>query len=91
MFGDYIHGDIPASTETKLYYILVKNRWKSSVKDMKTYFSMDYSSNHNDLVAEIRLKLRRNVIVNSKPLLWNPNSTKQFEFNVSRSLKDITI
>ncbi|KAL4112803.1 hypothetical protein QTP88_016532 [Uroleucon formosanum] len=40
-------------------YILVRNRWKSSVRDTKTYPGMVCGSEHNALVAEICLKLKK--------------------------------
>ena len=40
-------------------FILVKRRWKSSVKSAKTLPGADIGSDHQLLIAEVRLKLKR--------------------------------
>lgn len=46
-------------TKNQIDYIIVKRRWKSAVKDVKTYPGMDCGSDHNALIAEVSLKLRK--------------------------------
>ncbi|XP_072020211.1 uncharacterized protein [Amphiura filiformis] len=45
-------------TRNQLDYILIKRRWRSSVKVAKTYPGADCGSDHQLLVAEIRSKLK---------------------------------
>ena len=40
-------------------YILIKNRWRSSVQSAKTLPEAHYGSDHELLVADIRLKLKK--------------------------------
>ncbi|XP_072020216.1 uncharacterized protein [Amphiura filiformis] len=45
-------------TRNQIDYILIKRRWRSSVKVAKTYPGADCGSDHQLLVAEIRSKLK---------------------------------
>ncbi|XP_072025345.1 craniofacial development protein 2-like [Amphiura filiformis] len=45
-------------TRNQINYILIKRRWRSSVKVAKTYPGADCGSDHQLLVAEIRSKLK---------------------------------
>ncbi|KAF0717443.1 Uncharacterized protein FWK35_00033220 [Aphis craccivora] len=49
---------------SQIDYILVRNRWKSSVKDIKKYPGMDCGNDHNALVVEICL-----ILIKSKQLI----------------------
>lgn len=40
-------------------YVLVRNRWISAAKGIKTYPDMECGSNHNALVMEICFKLKK--------------------------------
>ena len=46
-------------TIKQIYYILCKTRWKSSIKRVTTLPGADCSTDHNLLIADIKIKLKR--------------------------------
>ena len=46
-------------TTNQIDHIVINKRWKSSPLDTRTYRGVDVVSDHNLVVAKIRLKLRR--------------------------------
>ena len=47
------------NTKNQIDYILIQNRWRSSLSNAKTYPGADCGSDHELLVATIRIKLRK--------------------------------
>jgi len=70
---------------------LVRNRWKSSVKDIKTYPGMDCGSDHNALMAEICLKLKKK----SKKLIprtkLNTEALDQYKLEVNKAIENMRL
>ena len=56
-------------------YILIRRRWKSSVKSAKTLPGADVGSDHQLLSANIRVKLKRvhSIVYVPKGLIWQPS------------------
>lgn len=54
--GDGINGNI---VRNQIDYILIRRRFRNSVKFVKTYPGADISSDHNPVVAVIRVKLKK--------------------------------
>lgn len=73
-------------TRNQIDYLLVKSRWKTSIRDVKTYPGLDCGSDHNALVAELCLKLRRPPRTNRVPNRWNPASEEKFKNKVCDAL-----
>ena len=48
----------PSGARNQIDYILVKNRWKTSVKSSKTLPGADIGSDHQLLIANFRIKLK---------------------------------
>jgi len=71
-------------------YILVRKRWKSSVKDIKTYPGMDCGSDHNALVAEICLKLKKSKKLIPKTKL-NTEALDQYRLEVNKAIEDMRL
>ena len=52
--------DIPGDQQqNQIYYILCSQRWRSSIQSAKTGPGADCGSNHEFLIAEFRLKLKK--------------------------------
>jgi len=45
----------------QLHYILVKHRFRNSVKDVQTLTGADIDTDHNLLVAKVRTRLKKNI------------------------------
>ena len=45
-------------TKPQIDHILINGKWKSSLQDVRVYTGADCGSDHNMVVAEIKLKLR---------------------------------
>ena len=43
----------------QLDHIIINNKWKSSLQDVRVYTGADWGSDHNMMVGEIKLKLRK--------------------------------
>ncbi|KAI5751342.1 hypothetical protein M8J77_006574 [Diaphorina citri] len=54
--GDGINGNI---IRNQIDYILMRKRFRNSVKSVKTYPGADISSDHNPLIAIIKVKLKK--------------------------------
>jgi hypothetical protein len=72
-------------------YILLRNRWKLSIRDVNTYPGMDCGSDHNALVAEVCLKLQKNPKSKQKPFRWDSESTDHYSREVTKALKHRTM
>ena len=48
---------IPSLTMTD--FIMINNRFKNSIKDIKTYPGADIDSDHNPVVSKIEIKLKK--------------------------------
>jgi len=76
-------------TLNQIDFMLVKTRWGTSVQDMKTYPGMNCNSDHNTLVAEVSLKMRRiereQHHVNAQQLGENTNYAEE----ISDEIEDI--
>ena len=67
-------------------YVLVRSRWKTSVRDVKTYPEMDCGSDHNTLVAEICLKFQKPIRRQPKVIRWNSRNEASF---ASKAIEEI--
>ncbi|XP_008482566.1 craniofacial development protein 2-like [Diaphorina citri] len=54
--ADGINGNI---VRNQIDYILIRKRFRNSVKSVKTYPGADVSSDHNPVIAEIKIKLKK--------------------------------
>ena len=55
----------------QLDYILVKHRFRNSVKDVQTLPGADIDSNHNLLVAKVRTRLKKIIRFQKSRPRWN--------------------
>lgn len=51
--------------KNQINYFLIKSKWISSIKDVKTYPGMYCESDHNAFVIEVCLKLRKNKVTHT--------------------------
>ena len=66
----------------------VSSRWRSSLHDVRTYRGADVGSDHNLVVARIRLRLKKTKVVTSVPpfaieKLKDPNVANSFRLDMS--------
>ena len=47
------------NTKAQLDHILINNKWRSSLQDVRTYRGAECGGDHNLVVGEIKLKLRK--------------------------------
>uniref|UniRef100_A0A8D8WNZ2 Craniofacial development protein 2 n=1 Tax=Cacopsylla melanoneura TaxID=428564 RepID=A0A8D8WNZ2_9HEMI len=76
-------------------YILINQRFKNSINNVKTYPGADIFSDHNLLLAEVRTKLKR-VDRKKKTKKWDTAKLKTdegriFEGNVEEALRKIVV
>ncbi|KAH1028508.1 hypothetical protein HUJ05_001862 [Dendroctonus ponderosae] len=86
-------GDCPHTRRTytgQIDYLLIKSRWKSSIRDIKSYPGLDCGSDHNALVVELSLKLRKDRQQATKPILWNIGNNPTLKDNIEGALTTIT-
>jgi hypothetical protein len=55
----------------QLDYILVKQRFRNSVKDVQTHPGVDIDSDHNLLVAKICTRLKRIIRFQKRKPVWD--------------------
>ncbi|XP_060516932.1 uncharacterized protein LOC132696231 [Cylas formicarius] len=77
-------------TRNQIDYVLIKRRWKSSIRDVKTYPGLDCGSDHNALVAEICLRLQRNKRRPPKTNPWYNGKNEIFQNAVKDNLDKIS-
>ena len=58
--------------QNQIDYILCSQRWRSSIQSAKTRLGADYGSDHEFLIVEFRLKLKK-VGKNSRPFRYDLN------------------
>ena len=59
-------------TRNQIDYVIIAQRWKSSCVDVKTYPSADCGTDHQLLVARLRIKLK---------VGKNPTNVQRFDFS----------
>lgn len=69
-------GDNPQKIiRNQIDYVLVTDRFKNSIKNIKTYPGADVNSNHNPLVATVHIRLKK-LIRNSKKIRLDVSKLK---------------
>lgn len=77
-------------TRNQIDYLLIRSRWRTSVRDVKTYPGMDCGSNHNALVAEIYLRLKVPAKRTRLTNRWHLGDSVAFRDEASSALARIT-
>ncbi|VEN37907.1 unnamed protein product [Callosobruchus maculatus] len=71
-------------------YIMINQRWKSSIMNTKTYPGADCNSDHQLLVTVLRIKLNTSKkITKSKRMVIYPSEKQQFRALVDRNIQDL--
>lgn len=65
--------------KNQIDYILIKSRWRTSVKNTKTYPGKDCHSDHQFLAAELRIKLSRSQPAKTFRNLWGLKHNENFK------------
>ena len=68
------------NTEIQIAYILCSQRWRSSIQSAKTRPGADCGSDHENLIAKFRLRLKR-VGITTRPFRYDPNQIP-YEYTV---------
>lgn len=76
-------------TRNQIDYVLVQQRWKSSVRDAKTYPGLDCGSDHNALVAEVSLKLKKVLKNKPKDNRWHLIKEDKYKEELSEAIKQL--
>lgn len=74
-------------TRNQIDYILIRERWRTSMRDVKTYPGFDCESDHNALVAELCLKLHKPVQQMYSEKRWHLNKDQNFTNSLTDSLQ----
>ncbi|XP_072047001.1 craniofacial development protein 2-like [Amphiura filiformis] len=74
-------------TKNKIDFILIKQRWKSSISMARSFPSVDTGSDHQLVLANFKLRLK----VKPKPLRQNKYDIKKCQDSTTRSLFEIQI
>uniref|UniRef100_A0A8D8WPG5 Craniofacial development protein 2 n=1 Tax=Cacopsylla melanoneura TaxID=428564 RepID=A0A8D8WPG5_9HEMI len=89
--GDGINGNI---IRNQIDFILMRRRFRNSVKSVKTYPGADVSSDHNPVVAVIKLKLKKVARKTQKnhldlSKLKDKNITNQLKSKIDNKIKNV--
>lgn len=76
-------------TRNQIDYLLIDKRRRTSIRDVKTYPSLDCGSDSNALVAELGFKLRNKVRSVQRINHLNFGNNPKYNQNVLDSLKQI--
>lgn len=76
-------------SRNQIDYILIKSRWRTSVRDAKTYPGMDCGSDHNALVAEVCLRLKRPTRNAGSPNKWYLGRNETYKTKVVEAVHGI--
>lgn len=69
-------------TKNQIDFFLIKYRWISSIKDVKTYPAMDCGSDHNALIAEVCFRLKKSKTIH-KLTRWSSANNDAYKDAVS--------
>ena len=56
--------------------VLIDRRWKTSVRNCRTYHGADISSDHSLVLAKVQLRLKRNQKQGTRSKEWNVEALK---------------
>ncbi|XP_071574332.1 craniofacial development protein 2-like [Temnothorax nylanderi] len=76
-------------TKNQINYLLIKRRWGTTIKDVKTYTGLECGSDHNALVAELSLKLRKPPKKIRATNRWDLRTNKKYRDRVSEIVTEI--
>lgn len=65
-------------TRNQIDHILIRKRWRTLIRDVKTYPGFDCGSDHNALVAELCLKLYKSMQQVRNAKRWHLNKDQNF-------------
>ena len=75
--------------QNQIDYILCNQRWRSSIQSAKTRVGVDHGSDHEPLIAKLRIKLKK-IGKTTRPIRYGLNQTLyDYTMEVTNSFKGL--
>ncbi|XP_062566351.1 uncharacterized protein LOC134228685 [Saccostrea cucullata] len=75
-----IHKTTPESpdgkTKNQIHHIMISQRWRSSLHDVRAMRGADVNSDHHMILAKVKIKLAKNAKIETKRIKYNVDKLK---------------